>query len=470
MVSRAAVGERALGDPHRGSGDAARRCTRTTRRSSSCPRRTRRSSPAPSRSHSSARIIGGGRRSRPVAAIEERHARRRSARDRTRRSDGERRDARRRARPAARRRRLARRARREADPRAYRRRRQRLSRTDLRLRLGLGRRELRLWCRRRRADVQRGLHADRRARRGEAGVAADVRGPRPCRPIRRSASTSVTIEHDDHDGGRPRVEARQDSTTGGYVLTGTIGVNDSVALELAYPDPGRVVPRRAARGARAARHRRRSSRRRATRAPAPGRAAVATTPDTLFSILSPPLRAVLPPLEKPSQNQIAELLFRTLGYVRTGVGLADSGRRVVNDQLRAWGVTPERDVAVRDGSGLSRHDYVSPNAIVRVLDGDPRRYGVPRVLRCAPDRRRRRHDPQPHEGHARRGERAREDRHGRQGAFALRLRHDSGRRACSMFSFLCNNYTVPTREVERVQDAIAARLASLGAATTTSSR
>jgi hypothetical protein len=30
-----------------------------------------------------------------------------------------------------------------------------------------------------------------------------------------------------------------------------------------------------------------------------------------------------------------------------------------------------------------------------------------------------------------------------------------------IFSFLCNNWTVPVRDVERVQDAIAARLASM---------
>jgi D-alanyl-D-alanine carboxypeptidase/D-alanyl-D-alanine-endopeptidase (penicillin-binding protein 4) len=30
-----------------------------------------------------------------------------------------------------------------------------------------------------------------------------------------------------------------------------------------------------------------------------------------------------------------------------------------------------------------------------------------------------------------------------------------------IFSFLCNNWTVPVRSVERVQDAITARLASM---------
>jgi len=32
-----------------------------------------------------------------------------------------------------------------------------------------------------------------------------------------------------------------------------------------------------------------------------------------------------------------------------------------------------------------------------------------------------------------------------------------------VFSMLCNNYTVPTRAVERVQDAVAARLAAMRA-------
>jgi D-alanyl-D-alanine carboxypeptidase len=95
--------------------------------------------------------------------------------------------------------------------------------------------------------------------------------------------------------------------------------------------------------------------------------------DTLAVLTSPPLREVLPLLEKPSQNQIAEALFRTVGLERTGVGTPDSARAVVGRQLRAWGVTPERDAVVRDGSGLSRHDYVTPEALVRVLDAVRRR-------------------------------------------------------------------------------------------------
>jgi D-alanyl-D-alanine carboxypeptidase/D-alanyl-D-alanine-endopeptidase (penicillin-binding protein 4) len=88
--------------------------------------------------------------------------------------------------------------------------------------------------------------------------------------------------------------------------------------------------------------------------------------DTLFSVQSPPLREILRYFEKPSQNQIGEILLRAIGLERTGVGRSDSGSVVVSRQLLAWGV--ERDgFVVYDGSGLSRHDLLSPETIVRTL-------------------------------------------------------------------------------------------------------
>jgi serine-type D-Ala-D-Ala carboxypeptidase/endopeptidase (penicillin-binding protein 4) len=87
----------------------------------------------------------------------------------------------------------------------------------------------------------------------------------------------------------------------------------------------------------------------------------------LFTVQSPPLRAILPALEKPSQNQIAEILLKTLGLEKAGIGSADSGRAVIERQLLAWGAQPDGFV-IRDGSGLSRYDYLSPETIVRVLD------------------------------------------------------------------------------------------------------
>jgi D-alanyl-D-alanine carboxypeptidase/D-alanyl-D-alanine-endopeptidase (penicillin-binding protein 4) len=93
---------------------------------------------------------------------------------------------------------------------------------------------------------------------------------------------------------------------------------------------------------------------------------VAPRTDTLFVVSSPPLREILKYLEKPSQNQIAEILTRTIGLERTGVGSADSGAAVVSRQLIAWGVERE-GFRYYDGSGLSRHDLVSPETIVRTL-------------------------------------------------------------------------------------------------------
>lgn len=183
--------------------------------------------------------------------------------------------------------------------------------------------------------------------------------------------------------------------------------------------------------------------------------------DSLFTTASPTLREVMPILQKPSQNQIAEIFLKTLGLERTGVGTADSGRRVVERQLVAWGADTA-GFAVRDGSGLSRHDYVTPETIIHVLD----------AMRKSPDfrvfydalpiagvdgtiRSRMRNTPAQGNVHAKTG-------------FVDKARSLSGYVTTAdgrllLFSMLSNNWTVPVREVERVQDAVAVRLATLGA-------
>lgn len=86
----------------------------------------------------------------------------------------------------------------------------------------------------------------------------------------------------------------------------------------------------------------------------------------LFSLSSRPLRDILPLLEKPSQNQIAEALLRTLGGELRGVASEDSGRAVVRETLTSWGIPEDAHVYV-DGSGLSRYNYVAPEAVAEVL-------------------------------------------------------------------------------------------------------
>jgi len=92
-----------------------------------------------------------------------------------------------------------------------------------------------------------------------------------------------------------------------------------------------------------------------------------TTPyDTVYTITSPPLREILKYFMKPSQNQIGEALLKTIGLEKAGIGTADAGAEVTTTLLREWGVDSTQ-IVLYDGSGLSRHDLVSPKTIVSVL-------------------------------------------------------------------------------------------------------
>jgi D-alanyl-D-alanine carboxypeptidase/D-alanyl-D-alanine-endopeptidase (penicillin-binding protein 4) len=183
----------------------------------------------------------------------------------------------------------------------------------------------------------------------------------------------------------------------------------------------------------------------------------------LFDLHSVPLSMILPRMLKPSQNQIAEILFKTLALENTGVGTADSARRVVERQLLAWGALPD-GFAVRDGSGMSRHDYVTPETIVRVLD----------TMRTRADFQSW-YDALPVAGVdgtlATRMNRTAAERnvHAKTGTVD-KTRSLSGYVSMAdgrllIFSFLCNNFSVPNREVDRVQEAMLVLLASSRAGT-----
>jgi D-alanyl-D-alanine carboxypeptidase/D-alanyl-D-alanine-endopeptidase (penicillin-binding protein 4) len=247
--------------------------------------------------------------------------------------------------------------------------------------------------------------------------------------------------------------ATMDSASNVVTLAGQIYIGDSVTVDVAYRDPG-LAYLYALRKALADQGLAVEG---GLDAGAPGDTTARL--DTLFVMKSPPLREILPALEKPSQNQIAEIFFKTLGLERTGVGTADSGRAVIERQLASWGIAPT-SVAVRDGSGLSRHDYIAPEAIVRVLD----------VMRKSPNFAIFR-DALPVAGvdgtiaNRMRGTAAAGNVHAKTG-FVDKARSLSGYVTTAdgrvlIFSFLCNNWTTPSREVDQVADAIAVRLAGL---------
>ena len=127
--------------------------------------------------------------------------------------------------------------------------------------------------------------------------------------------------------------------------------------------------------------------------------------------------------------------------------------------LALWGVTPEH-LAYRDGSGLSRHDYVSPRAIVRVLDAMHRapwavtyREALPLAGVDGTMANRMKDTPAAGNAYAKTGtvDKAR--------SLSGYVTSADGHQI--LFAMLANNFTVPNREVERVQDLLVSTLAGL---------
>jgi D-alanyl-D-alanine carboxypeptidase/D-alanyl-D-alanine-endopeptidase (penicillin-binding protein 4) len=117
-------------------------------------------------------------------------------------------------------------------------------------------------------------------------------------------------------------------------------------------------------------------------------------------------------------------------------------------------------VAVRDGSGLSRHDYVTPRALVRVLDA-MRRHPEFRAF----------YDALPVAGvdgtiaGRMRGTPAERNVRAKTGTVD-KARSLSGYVTTAdgemlLFSLLSNNHTVPTRLVDATVDTLVARLAGM---------
>jgi len=251
---------------------------------------------------------------------------------------------------------------------------------------------------------------------------------------------------------RRELTERKDTLRGDVIVTGSVAAGDTVTLEVTHRDPDLAY---LAAFSEALRDRGIA----VDSGTAVTEDSTATHGDTLVTIVSKPLREILPALLKPSQNQIAEVLLRTIGLERGGLGTADSGRKVVERQLATWGVPPSTYV-IRDGSGLSRYDYLAPEAIVHVLDVMRRSAnfqlfydalpiaGVDGTIRTRM-----------------RGTAAENNVHAKTGSVA-NARSLSGY-VCTadgrtlIFSILSNNWTVPATDVTRVQDAIAARLATL---------
>jgi serine-type D-Ala-D-Ala carboxypeptidase/endopeptidase (penicillin-binding protein 4) len=93
----------------------------------------------------------------------------------------------------------------------------------------------------------------------------------------------------------------------------------------------------------------------------------------IASLQSPAFSVIAAQTLKPSQNQYTELILRTLGRMQPP-NVADADRRddeelgleAVKNLLRQAGVK-DTEVALNDGSGLSRNDLISANTTVQLL-------------------------------------------------------------------------------------------------------
>lgn len=86
----------------------------------------------------------------------------------------------------------------------------------------------------------------------------------------------------------------------------------------------------------------------------------------LGTTYSPSLRKIVRECLLESDNFYAETLLRTLGRRLHHSASYDSSYVALNDVFLSLGVDAS-DVRIRDGSGLSRHNYVSPAFFVRFL-------------------------------------------------------------------------------------------------------
>ena len=283
---------------------------------------------------------------------------------------------------------------------------------------------------------------------------------RPARTFPTVRVTATTIARDTtvavpggapNRGGRgPRVSAYLDTLTSAVIVRGQIVLGDSAEITLPQHDPNTafiaaLTEALTERGVTVDRQ--------------PSTWSQESRVDSLFAVQSVPLREILPAMMKPSQNQIAEMFLRGLGLERTGVGTADSGRRVVERQFAAWGI-PSDAFIVRDGSGLSRSDLISPEAIVGILEAMRKSpnfqvfhdalpiAGVDGTIRT-------RMRDTPAQGNLR----AKTGTLSMVRSLSGYVRTADGR--LLEFSILCNNWTTPQAAVDKVADTIGATLARM---------
>ena len=136
-------------------------------------------------------------------------------------------------------------------------------------------------------------------------VSVEVRPARSFPHVRVSATTGAQTAPDSARRRPNTLRARKDSTTWEITLDGQIGPRDTATIEVTHHDPAQAYIA-------AVREALRDRGITIDETPTDTSARV----DTLATLSSPPLSEILKALMKPSQNQIAEMLFHTVALDR----------------------------------------------------------------------------------------------------------------------------------------------------------
>ena len=86
----------------------------------------------------------------------------------------------------------------------------------------------------------------------------------------------------------------------------------------------------------------------------------------LFSIESDDLQVIVKEINKNSNNLYSEVLLKTLGVELYGSGTSETGIKAVHDVLKNMGININ-NIQIIDGSGLSRHNLVTPRQVLKLL-------------------------------------------------------------------------------------------------------
>ncbi len=179
----------------------------------------------------------------------------------------------------------------------------------------------------------------------------------------------------------------------------------------------------------------------------------------IFTYYSHPLSDIITKVNRPSQNFIAEMLQKTLGAEYGAEGSSREGRKVEMaffDSLKM----DTRNLQLRDGSGLSRHDLVSPNTSVSLLqlmwDHPYRSYfieSLPLAGLNGTVRRRMKGTEAEYNVRAKTGT------IGYVSSLSGYTWTESGEPL--IFSIMANHFTIPTSQVRSIQDQIAEKLSMM---------